>query len=94
MELFLDEYELGVLSVFVFRLKSDTAARDYKREINNFKKFISKDIVSATDQDVNNYLEFLKKEGKAATIIRRIYSQLLVSLQIYLCLLALKYKYL
>lgn len=76
MELFLDENEVGLVSMFIPRLKSATAVRDYKREINKFKQFLDKSILNANDQDVENYLEFLRKEGKAKSTIQRTYHQL------------------
>jgi len=76
MELFLDEYEAGLVNMFIPRLKSATAVRDYKREINKLKKFLDKSILNANDQDIKNYLEFLGKEGKAKSTIQRTYHQL------------------
>lgn len=76
MELFLDDYETGLVSMFIPRLKSNTAVRDYKREINKLKKFLNKSILGTNDQDIKNYLEFLRKEGKAKSTIQRIYHQL------------------
>ncbi len=76
MEDVLNEYEQGLVASFVSRLKSATVVRDYKREINNLKKFTDKDIVDINDQDIKNYLESLKIGGKASTTIKRTYSQL------------------
>jgi len=76
MELFLDDYEAGLVSMFIPRLKSATSVRDYKREVNKFKGFLGKSLLDASDQDIKNYLEFLRKEGKAKSTIQRTYHQL------------------
>lgn len=74
-ELFLNDEELSIIAGFNIG-KVERTKKDYKRELNNFKGFIEKDLVEANDQDGIRYMAFLKKEGKASSTIRRIYDQL------------------
>lgn len=50
--------------------------KDYTRELNAFRKYIDKELMAASDQDGSAYLDFLRKEKKAAGTIARIYDQL------------------